>query len=165
MILLFKRALSLFTVLLLFFTIKGDTQELPLQADVQWAVIGAGGAGIIVVGLLLDLGISPQQIAWIDPEFNVGRLGKYYTNVPANVKAKTFVNFLSSCKTFRECQSDAIADSIITIRIRIPLRNYCKPVNRYNPYALPQKCRVLQVYLRVLILKIMYGMLATKMAH
>lgn len=103
------RSLLVFASIFLFSSHHVNCQEsYPWQSDVQWAVVGAGGAGIIVVGLLLDLGVKPEQIAWIDPEFNAGRLGKYYTNVPANVKAQTFVHFINSCKTFRECQSPSI---------------------------------------------------------
>lgn len=87
--------------------------SLCVQAEVNnkpvcWAVVGAGPAGIITVGLLRDLGISDDQIAWIDPEFNVGRLGEYYTNVPSNTKTKLFVNFIKACRTFQECKSEHI---------------------------------------------------------
>lgn len=71
-------------------------------ADYEWAVIGAGPGGIVVVGLLMDLGIAPQQIAWIDPDFSVGRLGQY-THVPANSTVKSFLDFLQACKTFSAC--------------------------------------------------------------
>lgn len=74
-----------------------------------WAIVGAGPAGITVVGLLLDLGVSPNDIFWIDPEFAVGRIGKYYENVPANTKTKLFISFLESCKTFAAVQSPSIA--------------------------------------------------------
>ena len=41
----------------------------------DWAVIGAGPAGIAAIGKLLDAGIEPQRIAWIDPTFAVGDFG------------------------------------------------------------------------------------------
>ena len=31
-----------------------------------WTVIGAGPAGIAAVGRLLDHGIAPEEIAWVD---------------------------------------------------------------------------------------------------
>jgi hypothetical protein len=71
-------------------------------AQYEWAVVGAGPGGIVVVGLLLDLGINPKQIAWIDPEFSVGRLANY-TNVPANSTVKSFFDFLQACNTFCAC--------------------------------------------------------------
>jgi len=78
------------------------------QADTQWAVVGAGPAGIICIGLLLDLGVNPTDITWIDPEFKVGRIGKYYQHVPANVEARIFCEFLNACRTFRQCAAEAI---------------------------------------------------------
>src|SRR5437868_14863358 len=67
------------------------------NADAEWAIIGAGPAGIIVLGLLLDLGTDPKSIVWVDPEFNVGRMGKYYSTVPGNAKTKTYIEFLQAC--------------------------------------------------------------------
>lgn len=78
------------------------------HSNSDWTIIGAGPGGIITIGLLLDLGISGSSITWIDPEFTVGRLGKYYATVPANTKTKLFVSFMQSCKTFMECKSEAI---------------------------------------------------------
>jgi len=75
---------------------------------VEWSIIGAGPAGIIVAAMLRDLGVPDNQIIWIDEEFNVGRLGKYYTMVPGNIKTKLFVEFITACKTFLECDSKAI---------------------------------------------------------
>lgn len=38
-------------------------------------VVGAGPAGVAVVGKLLDLGVSP--ILWVDQTFTCGRLESY----------------------------------------------------------------------------------------
>ena len=78
------------------------------QLNVPWTVIGAGPAGISVIGILLDSGILPNQIVWMDPEFNVGRLGKYYNNVPGNAKVKQYIDFLKACKAFGQVQSPSI---------------------------------------------------------
>ena len=43
-------------------------------------VIGAGPAGIAVVGNLLEVKKGP--ILWVDNEFDGGRLNKYYREVP-----------------------------------------------------------------------------------
>ncbi len=77
------------------------------NCDYEWAIVGAGPAGIILIGLLLDLGTDPKSIIWIDPEFNVGRLGKYYSSVPGNAKTKVYIEFLTSCKTFQAANSPA----------------------------------------------------------
>lgn len=79
------------------------------NAETEWAIIGAGPAGICVVGLLLDLGVPGEKISWIDPKFNVGRLGESYGNVPANTQTKYFIEFINSCKAFQESESPAIA--------------------------------------------------------
>lgn len=68
--------------------------------DYQWCIIGAGPAGIAAVGKLLDHGISPGEIAWIDPQFNVGNLGTLWRNIPSNSKVRLFTHFLNSCQSF-----------------------------------------------------------------
>ena len=72
----------------------------------EWAVIGAGPAGIAVVGLLLDFGVSPHEIAWIDKEFNVGRIGKYYAHVPGNATTRAYISYIEACKTFNSFPSN-----------------------------------------------------------
>ena len=66
----------------------------------QWAVIGAGPAGIAAVGKLLDQGIKPSTILWIDPAFNVGDLGRVWRHVFSNTKVKLFLDFLNAVKAF-----------------------------------------------------------------
>lgn len=83
---------------------------LPAVNAVQWCVVGAGPAGIVVVGLLLDLGIPKEDIAWIDPEFNVGRIGHYYQTVPGNTKTSLYIDFIQACKTFQECAPYAVQE-------------------------------------------------------
>lgn len=77
------------------------------QNSYPWAVIGAGPAGIISVAVLIDNGVIPQDIIWIDPEFKVGRMGKYYGNVPSNLKACRYTFFLQSCDLFKKIQSES----------------------------------------------------------
>lgn len=74
----------------------------------DWVIVGAGPAGLITTGVLLDLGVSPDTILIIDPAFNVGRLGEKYGSIPANTKTKLFIDFINACTTFRSCQSHAI---------------------------------------------------------
>lgn len=66
----------------------------------QWAVIGAGPAGIAAVGKLLDHGILPEHILWLDPHFKVGDLGFFWPNVSSNTKVKLFKNFLLAANSF-----------------------------------------------------------------
>jgi len=87
---------------------KSKSQPTLYNADYQWTIVGAGPAGIIVIGLLLDLGTDPKNIAWIDPEFNVGRLGKYYGSVPGNSTTSVWIDFLNSFKCFKECLTPSL---------------------------------------------------------
>lgn len=66
----------------------------------QWAIIGAGPAGIAVVGKLIDSGVDPRAIVWFDPNFSVGDFGTKWRNVPSNTKVHLFKKFLSSCRSF-----------------------------------------------------------------
>lgn len=66
----------------------------------SWAVIGAGPAGIAAIGNLLDIGIEPETIAWLDPHFTVGDLGDKWQQVPSNTLVKTFSKFLEACRSF-----------------------------------------------------------------
>lgn len=66
----------------------------------QWVVIGAGPAGIAAIGQLLDKKISPEQIAWIDPEFNAGDFGSKWSKVSSNTSVKLFKRFYQYCASF-----------------------------------------------------------------
>lgn len=66
------------------------------QSQYQWTVIGAGLSGITALMTLIDSGIDPESIMWIDPEFAMGRLGKYYRHVPSNTPIKQLKNFIHS---------------------------------------------------------------------
>lgn len=70
------------------------------QKNFQWAIVGAGPAGIAAVGKLLDGGISPSKILWIDPHFNVGDLGALWRNVSSNTTVKLFTRFLQAADSF-----------------------------------------------------------------
>lgn len=71
----------------------------------QWAVIGAGPAGIAAVGQLIDHGVPAQEIVWIDPKFSVGDFGTTWRNVISNTKVELFLKFLHICKAFDYQQS------------------------------------------------------------
>jgi cation diffusion facilitator CzcD-associated flavoprotein CzcO len=65
-----------------------------------WSVVGAGPAGILAVGKLLDQGVDPKAIIWIDPDFSVGDLGKAWFNVPSNTRIALFYGYLASSPSF-----------------------------------------------------------------
>ena len=83
----------------------------------------------------IDLGVPEKNIICVDPEFNVGRLGQYYSNVPSNTKTKLFVNFIKACKTFQECKSAAI-DMLYTYDqdFEYPLRIIIDPLKDISDY-------------------------------
>lgn len=68
--------------------------------EFEWAVIGAGPAGISAVGTLLDEGVSADAIAWIDPEFGGGDFGMLWGNVPSNTRVGDFSAMFTSCRSF-----------------------------------------------------------------
>lgn len=66
----------------------------------QWAVVGAGPAGIAAVGKLLDNAIPPENILWIDPAFQVGDFGTDWKKVSSNTRIKLFLKFYAACNAF-----------------------------------------------------------------
>jgi len=72
-----------------------------MSSSFQWGVVGAGPAGILTVGKLIDCGVDPRQIAWVDPKFKVGDFGLLWRDVSSNTKVKLFVDFLEGVKSFR----------------------------------------------------------------
>lgn len=63
----------------------------------RWVVIGGGVSGISAVGRLISCGHS---VTWIDEDFRVGRMGKYYQTVPANTTNGALSTALSDCSKF-----------------------------------------------------------------
>ncbi len=66
----------------------------------EWAIVGAGPAGIAAVGKLIDAGVKPTSILWIDEEFNVGDLGRFWQNVSSNTTVKLFTRFMEAAASF-----------------------------------------------------------------
>jgi cation diffusion facilitator CzcD-associated flavoprotein CzcO len=66
----------------------------------EWAVIGAGPAGIAAIGKLLDAAVLPEKILWIDPAFRIGDFGSRWRNVTSNTRVELFIKFLHAYKSF-----------------------------------------------------------------
>lgn len=66
----------------------------------QWAIVGAGPAGIAATGQLIDHGIPPSDIIWIDPKFQVGDFGLKWQKVSSNTKVDLFNRFFETCRAF-----------------------------------------------------------------
>ena len=70
------------------------------QLRYDWAVVGAGPAGIAAVGKLIDAGVLADKILWIDPQFSVGDLGQFWSQVSSNTTVLRFLDFLASSTAF-----------------------------------------------------------------
>ena len=66
----------------------------------KWTVIGAGPAGIAAVGKLIDAGVQPSDIAWIDPDFMVGDFGRQWFKVISNTPVSMFLKFYHAFGSF-----------------------------------------------------------------
>ena len=96
-----------------------------------WTVVGAGPAGIVAVGRLLDHGIAPEEIAWVDPAFAAGDLGAKWRPVSSNTQVGFFLSYLNGSPAFRfsaappmplrevdpeeTCALDLVADPLVWI--------------------------------------------------
>src|SRR5690242_4962189 len=99
-------ALLLSTVRLSILSANTEIKNQISQYD--WAIIGAGFAGITALAVLLDAGVKPYSVAWIDPEFNVGRVGKYYREVPGNIQTKHLIEYVEDCPGFQDIDSSSL---------------------------------------------------------
>lgn len=87
----------------------------------DWLVVGAGPAGLCVIGVLIDIGVNPQKITWIDPEFSLGRMGTYYAQVPANSDIREFIKFINACACFQESSCPCVETLKQTVNNHHPL--------------------------------------------
>ncbi|RKF55997.1 hypothetical protein OnM2_085032 [Erysiphe neolycopersici] len=84
-----------------------NKQDSDLSATQKYeaVVVGAGPAGITVVGNLIEQKKTP--ILWVDNEFQGGRLNKCYREVPrCNTKVKLFVAFCDALSSFRKVEEN-----------------------------------------------------------
>jgi hypothetical protein len=90
------------------------------QTVFDWAVIGAGPAGIAAVGRLIDNGIKPSRILWIDPDFKVGDLGRLWHPISSNTTVKLFLDFLHASPAFN--YTNAPSDFVLN---HLPVNETC----------------------------------------
>jgi thioredoxin reductase len=72
-----------------------------VDAPFEWAIVGAGPAGIAALGKLLDHKIKADTIAWLDPSFSVGDFANKWRYVSSNTKVELFNQFLFACQSFQ----------------------------------------------------------------
>ena len=70
------------------------------QHSFSWAVVGAGPGGITAVGLLLDAGMSGDDIVWIHPYFQAGDFGRFWGEVNSNTRVALFQDYLHGVSSF-----------------------------------------------------------------
>lgn len=101
----------------------------------DWAIIGAGFAGISALAVLLDSGIEASNVAWIDAEFNVGRVGKHYRNVPGNIQTRHLIEYVNNCPYFKSITSPSL-DALYTYEAEQfqPLRVIVDPLLDFTAY-------------------------------
>lgn len=80
------------------------TMSGPYGTSYEAVVIGAGPAGITVLGNLLEQKLSP--ILWVDDSFSGGRINRAYREVPSNTKVKLFIDFATAVSPFRKIVSN-----------------------------------------------------------
>ncbi|WP_150466716.1 FAD-dependent oxidoreductase [Francisella sp. SYW-9] len=72
----------------------------------EWAIIGAGPAGMAALGLLLDNGVKASDVLWIDPLFEVGDFGEKWGEVSSNTSVELFFRFIEDIKSFNYEKND-----------------------------------------------------------
>lgn len=82
---------------------RRDSAMSDLHSTYEAVVVGAGPAGIVSVGNLLEKQVG--NILWVDETFQGGRINQYYREVPSNTKTKLFLEFAESVAPFRNIVS------------------------------------------------------------
>ena len=95
----------------------------------RWCVVGAGPAGISAVGKLLDSGVSGQEIAWIDPVFHVGDLGRKWHRVFGNTAVHFFLKFLHARKSFQYKEAPPFHINTLSPEKSCPLSEMVTPLS------------------------------------
>ncbi len=112
----------------------------------QWAVVGAGAAGILAVGKLLSEGVAGDEILWCDPHFRVGALGASWSNVMSNTVAQLFTDFLNNITAFNYHsieESCSLAGCVQTETCR--LQEVVTPLQHITDHLQQQVCAVRDV--------------------
>ncbi|KAL2869969.1 uncharacterized protein BJX67DRAFT_378524 [Aspergillus lucknowensis] len=86
-------------------------------------VVGAGPAGLAVVGNLLENQLG--KIVWIDPYFQAGRLNRKYREVPSNTKVALFQAFATATQPFRSVISSTRVPNAFTTMAKLDQEKTC----------------------------------------
>ncbi|KAJ5744043.1 hypothetical protein N7533_008913 [Penicillium manginii] len=86
-------------------------------------VVGAGPAGVAVVGNLLERQLG--SIAWIDPSFESGRVNRKYREVPSNTKVSFFQSYATSLQPFRTIIENTPRPNAFTTMAKLDQEKTC----------------------------------------
>ncbi|KAJ6024856.1 hypothetical protein N7540_005653 [Penicillium herquei] len=86
-------------------------------------VVGAGPAGVAVVGNLLERQLG--TIAWIDPSFESGRVHRKYREVPSNTKVALFQAYGTALQPFRTVIENTPQPNAFTTMAKLDQEKTC----------------------------------------
>ncbi|KAL5337816.1 pyridine nucleotide-disulfide oxidoreductase-domain-containing protein [Aspergillus crustosus] len=86
-------------------------------------VVGAGPAGLAVVGNLLEKQVG--KIVWVDPYFQGGRVNRKYREVPSNTKVALFQAFATAVQPFRSVISSTRIPNVFTTMAKLDQEKTC----------------------------------------
>ncbi|EAW15118.1 uncharacterized protein ACLA_057740 [Aspergillus clavatus NRRL 1] len=87
-------------------------------------VVGAGPAGLAVVGNLLEKQVG--KVAWVDPFFQAGRVGRKYREVPSNTKVSFFQAYATGVQPFRAVVSSSRIPNAFTTLAKLDQDKTCQ---------------------------------------
>ncbi|KAL2824505.1 pyridine nucleotide-disulfide oxidoreductase-domain-containing protein [Aspergillus cavernicola] len=86
-------------------------------------VVGAGPAGLAVVGNLLEKQLG--KIIWIDPYFQAGRVNRKYREVPSNTKVALFQAFATAVQPFQSVINSSRIPNAFTTMAKLDQEKTC----------------------------------------
>ncbi|KAL3465373.1 pyridine nucleotide-disulfide oxidoreductase-domain-containing protein [Aspergillus heterothallicus] len=86
-------------------------------------VVGAGPAGLAVVGNLLERQMG--KIIWVDPYFQAGRVHAKYREVPSNTKVALFQAYATATQPFRSVISSSRIPNAFTTMAKLDQDKTC----------------------------------------
>ncbi|KAK4103151.1 hypothetical protein N658DRAFT_467687 [Parathielavia hyrcaniae] len=94
-------------------SIRRNHDQHHARSSAKAIVIGAGPAGIAVVGKLLEA-IPRGSIVWIDRSFEGGSVGQYFRELPSYSPAGDYVEYARALRTFRAISAEAKQPDAVT---------------------------------------------------
>ncbi|KAJ5250393.1 hypothetical protein N7489_000803 [Penicillium chrysogenum] len=86
-------------------------------------VVGAGPAGVAVMGNLLERQLG--TIAWIDPSFEAGRVHSKYREVPSNTKVSLFQAYARATQPFQKVIDNTKSPNAFTKLAKLDQESTC----------------------------------------